>query len=205
MIDAYWYASARVAWEGQSAYSRRPTGTKIGEDGRLWRVTQAHGATASAAPVWLTLFPLGNEIPTGDGASIFAVGRDVSGYSEAYTVSGGGELTRFWQSPSSGQWFEEHVQLARGDNQMVPVQTHALELSVLNEDGLPQVDVPISIQASSLVTLFVNGKSYRASQVDRVAAKTGPLGKVVIHNRPMRSPPRPSISRRRRRWRARRW
>ena len=32
MIDAYWYAGARVAWEGQSAYSRRPTGTKIGED-----------------------------------------------------------------------------------------------------------------------------------------------------------------------------
>ena len=32
MVDAYWYAGARVAWEGQSAYSRRPTGTKIGED-----------------------------------------------------------------------------------------------------------------------------------------------------------------------------
>ncbi|WP_205472342.1 metallopeptidase TldD-related protein [Nocardioides sp. SYSU D00038] len=31
MIDAYWYAGARVAWEGQSAYSRRPTGTRIGE------------------------------------------------------------------------------------------------------------------------------------------------------------------------------
>lgn len=152
----------------------------IGEDGRLWRATQAHGATTSAPPVWLTLFPLGNAIPSGDGASIFAVGRDVSGYSEAYTVSGGGELTRFWQSPSSGQWSEEHVQLARGDNQMVPVQTHALELTVLNEDGLPQVDVPISIQASSLVTLFVNGKSYRASQVDRVAARTGAGGKVVI-------------------------
>ena len=32
MIDAYWYAGARVAWEGQSVYSRRPTGTRIGED-----------------------------------------------------------------------------------------------------------------------------------------------------------------------------
>jgi predicted Zn-dependent protease len=31
MIDAYWYAGARVAWEGQSVYSRRPTGTRIGE------------------------------------------------------------------------------------------------------------------------------------------------------------------------------
>ncbi|MCW2816824.1 MAG: TldD/PmbA family protein [Nocardioides sp.] len=31
MIDAYWYAGARDAWEGQSVYSRRPTGTRIGE------------------------------------------------------------------------------------------------------------------------------------------------------------------------------
>ncbi len=31
MIDAYWSAGARVAWEGQSVYSRRPTGTRVGE------------------------------------------------------------------------------------------------------------------------------------------------------------------------------
>ncbi|MEI5675130.1 MULTISPECIES: metallopeptidase TldD-related protein [unclassified Nocardioides] len=31
MIDAYWYAGARVAWEGQSVYSRRGAGTRIGE------------------------------------------------------------------------------------------------------------------------------------------------------------------------------
>ena len=31
MIYAYWTAGARDAWEGQSVYSRRPTGTRIGE------------------------------------------------------------------------------------------------------------------------------------------------------------------------------
>ena len=31
MIDAYWYAGARVAHEGQSVYSRRGDGTRIGE------------------------------------------------------------------------------------------------------------------------------------------------------------------------------
>lgn len=31
MIYAYWVAGARDAWEGQSVYSRRPTGTRIGE------------------------------------------------------------------------------------------------------------------------------------------------------------------------------
>ena len=32
MVYAYWVADARSAWEGQSVYSRRPTGTRIGED-----------------------------------------------------------------------------------------------------------------------------------------------------------------------------
>ena len=31
MIDAYWYAGARDAHEGQSVYSRRGGGTRIGE------------------------------------------------------------------------------------------------------------------------------------------------------------------------------
>ncbi|KAA1429397.1 metallopeptidase TldD-related protein [Nocardioides antri] len=31
MIDTYWYAGARDAWEGQSVYSQRPTGTRIGQ------------------------------------------------------------------------------------------------------------------------------------------------------------------------------
>jgi predicted Zn-dependent protease len=31
MIDAYWYAGARVAFEGQSVYSRRGGGTRIGQ------------------------------------------------------------------------------------------------------------------------------------------------------------------------------
>ncbi len=31
MVDTYWHAGARDAWEGQSVYSQRPTGTRIGE------------------------------------------------------------------------------------------------------------------------------------------------------------------------------
>jgi predicted Zn-dependent protease len=31
MIDAYWNAGARVAWEGQSVYSKRGAGTRIGD------------------------------------------------------------------------------------------------------------------------------------------------------------------------------
>jgi hypothetical protein len=157
----------------------------IGDDGRLWRAGQVPGSGRSAEPSWNTLFPLGNEIPSDPGskASIFTVGRDLAGYAEAYTVSAGGELTRFWQSPTSQQWFDEHVTLYRGDNEMVPVETHALELVVLDNDGMPMPFAKVSIQASFLVTLFVDGRSYRCSQLNRVGVETGPNGKVVIHQR----------------------
>ncbi|MBL6430350.1 MAG: hypothetical protein HPM95_00485 [Alphaproteobacteria bacterium] len=157
----------------------------IGDDGRLWRAGQVPGSGRSAEPVWNTLFPLGNEIPSdaGSKASIFAVGRDLAGYAEAYTVSAGGELTRFWQSPTSQQWFDEHVTLFRGDNEMVPVETHALELVVLDNEGMPMPFAKVSIQASFLVTLFVDGRSYRCSQLNRVGVETGPNGKVVIYQR----------------------
>ena len=32
MIDTYWYAGARTAWEGQSVFSRHGVGTRIGEE-----------------------------------------------------------------------------------------------------------------------------------------------------------------------------
>jgi predicted Zn-dependent protease len=44
MVDTYWYAGARDAWEGQSVYSQRPTGTRIGQ-----RIT-APGVTLSSDP-----------------------------------------------------------------------------------------------------------------------------------------------------------
>ncbi|WP_349357976.1 hypothetical protein [Stappia sp.] len=157
----------------------------IGDDGRLWRAGEVPGTGRSAEPVWNTLFPLGNEIPTDPAsqATIFTVGRDLAGYAEAYTVSAVGELTRFWQSPTSQQWFEESVELFRGDNEMVPVETHALELVVLDEDGMPMSFAPVSIQASFLVTLFVDGRSYRCSQLNRVTVETGPNGKVVVYQK----------------------
>ncbi|MCA1299343.1 hypothetical protein [Stappia indica] len=157
----------------------------IGTDGRLWRAAEVPGSGRRADPVWNTLFPLGNEIPTDPGseATIFTLGRDLAGYAEAYTVSAGGDLTRFWQSSTTQQWFEESIELFRGDNEMVPVQTHALELVVLDDGGMPASFVPVSIQASSLVTLFVDGRSYRCSQLNRVMVETGPNGKVVIYQK----------------------
>lgn len=157
----------------------------IGADGRLWQTAQIPPSKSGSEPSWGVIFPLGNSIPAGAaaGASIFTVGRDISGYSQAYTVSAAGDLSRFWQSPSSGQWFQEDVTLLRTDNQMVPVQTHALELVVLDEDGMPVPFAKVSVQASFMVTLFVDGRSYRCSQLNRVNVEAGPNGMVVIHQK----------------------
>ena len=157
----------------------------IGEDGRLYWTGQRPGGGRNAAPGWLPLLPLGNEIPVNpaDQASIFTVGRNGAGYAEAYTVTPAGMVSRFWQSPTTQQWFAEEVNLPRTDDEMVAVATHSLELTVLDKQGLPLPFADVSIQASSLVTLFVDGLSYRASQVDRVTLKASASGKVIIQQK----------------------
>lgn len=56
MIDAYWSAGARTAHEGQSVYSKRPSGTRIGEqiaaDG-VQLYSDPHDARLPCAPVSL--------------------------------------------------------------------------------------------------------------------------------------------------------
>lgn len=157
----------------------------IAADGRLWRAGQVAAAKPTSEPTWLSLFPLGNQIPSSPAtaAEIFTVGQDKSGYAEAYTVSADGHLTRFWQSPTSQQWFEESIDLTHSDDQMVSVPTHALELVVLDNDGMPLSFTPITITSSFLVTLFVDGLSYRCSQLNPVVASSGPDGKVVLYQK----------------------
>ncbi len=67
MIDAYWYAGARVAWEGQSVYSRRPAGTRIGE-----QIT-APGVTLFSDPSYdmLQCAPFNVAAASGNESSVF--------------------------------------------------------------------------------------------------------------------------------------
>jgi predicted Zn-dependent protease len=67
MIDAYWSAGARVAWEGQSVFSRRPTGTRIGE-----RIT-APGVNLSSDPAHpgLECAPFSVAAASGNESSVF--------------------------------------------------------------------------------------------------------------------------------------
>jgi predicted Zn-dependent protease len=67
MIDAYWSAGARVAWEGQSVFSRRPTGTRIGE-----RIT-VPGVNLSSDPVHpgLECAPFSVAAASGNVSSVF--------------------------------------------------------------------------------------------------------------------------------------
>ncbi len=67
VIDAYWSAGARVAWEGQSVYSRRPTGTRIGE------VITAPSVTLYSDPAYdgLQCAPFNVAAASGNESSVF--------------------------------------------------------------------------------------------------------------------------------------
>lgn len=138
------------------------------------------GGTPDAKPAgWLMLFP----IAAGTGSAIFTTGRTRNGYSEAYSVSRQAEISRFWQSPESTQWFSEALQVPEGGDTLASVPTHATEVTVVDDRGLPLGNAEIVVNTTFLTTLWVNGTAWRASLLDPVRIKTGFDGKLVLHQR----------------------
>lgn len=138
------------------------------------------GGAAGAKPAgWSMLFP----IAAGTGGAIFTTGRTRNGYSEAYSVSRQAEITRFWQSPESAQWFTEGLEVPEGADTLASVPTHATEVTAVDERGLPLGNAEIVVNTAFLTTLWVNGAAYRASLLDPVKIKTGLDGKLVLHQR----------------------
>ncbi|MGH3692918.1 MAG: hypothetical protein ACRDRX_02755 [Pseudonocardiaceae bacterium] len=128
---------------------------------------------------WTALFPIRGSV----SGALFATGRTASGYSEAYSVTRESQVCRFWQSPESGQWFSDKVEVPDVADTLVSVPTHATEIVVVDDKGLALPDADVVINTAFLTTLWVNGAAYRASLVDPVRLKTGANGKIVLHQR----------------------
>ncbi|MFC0778614.1 hypothetical protein [Flavobacterium sp. HJSW_4] len=149
----------------------------IGEDGKLYHTYQL--ANSTAKQTWAEFFPLGN----GVGNSIFTLARSYTGYSEAYTVTNDNLVMRFWQNPETSQWFSTLIEIEKTSQNVVSVPTHALEITVLDNDGVPQPNAEVGLSASFLTNLSINGLSYQASLVGKIKVKADTTGKLVINQR----------------------
>jgi len=150
----------------------------IGADGRLYYLHQLVDDRDRVIG-WDAPFPLGDEI----GGSVFTAARSGSGFSEAFTVGHDNRLRRFYQSPETAQWFTQPVEHGSARDQAVEVPTHAVELTVLDENGVVQSEAEVSIAASFPVDLSINGRTYFASPVDAVRVKADPAGRLVVLQR----------------------
>lgn len=128
---------------------------------------------------WQVLFP----IATSTHSAIFTVGRDKSGYSEAFSVTPDNQLYRFWQAPQTGQWFSELIEAPRAEDKLISVPTHATEIIVVDDSGAPLQFADVTVNAAFLTTLWVNGDAYRSSIVDPVSLKTDVTGRLVVLQR----------------------
>lgn len=128
---------------------------------------------------WRVLFPIDAKMEN----AIFALGRNASGYSEAFSVTADNELYRFWQSPETEQWFSEVLDVPRPEDKLMTVPTHATEVFVVDGTGAPIAGAATTIHAAFLSTLWVDGRSYRSSIVDPVTLTTDGTGKIVILQR----------------------
>lgn len=139
------------------------------------QVTDARGVVTG----WGPLFP----IAAGNENTIFAVGRNANGYSEAFSVNAENQLFRFWQSPETQQWFSEVLDLPKHDDSLIKVPTHATEVIVSDSEGAPVMGAFVTINAAYLSTFWVNGQAYRSSLFDPITLKTDITGKIVILQR----------------------
>ncbi len=119
MIDAYWYAGARVAWEGQSVYSRRPTGTRIGE------TITAPGVNLFSDPAYdgLQCEPFNVAAASGNESSVFDNGLPL----ERTDWIRDGELTALTQTRHSAAMTSQPV-------------TPAIDNLILSVDGATGID-----------------------------------------------------------------
>ncbi len=148
------------------------------DSGDLRYTRQTTGA-AGASASWLPLFPLAAR-PAG---LVFTTGRNDTGYSEAYAVSAESEVYRFWQAPQSEQWFSQQLEIPQPAQTLASVPTHAAEITIVDDDGLPLGGADVLINTAFLTTLWVDGRAYRCSLLDPVKLTTPPTGKLVIHQR----------------------
>lgn len=146
----------------------------IGGDGLLYHTQQRTDGSGKVTG-WNPLFPLGNPVPS----SIFTVGKNGLGYSEAYSVTSDNRLYRFWQDPNTTQWYDYEIPL-RASAELVPVPTHSVEFSVLDDAGLIQPHAAVTIRTSNLVGIRVNGLSYIASEFTPLTVQANASGMVVI-------------------------
>ncbi|MCB0642275.1 MAG: Ig-like domain-containing protein, partial [Phaeodactylibacter sp.] len=86
--------------------------------------------------------------------------------------------------PDTSQWFSQEVHEEEPSQQnVVPVPTHSLEVTVLDPNGAPMGDIPISLSTSFLSNIRVNGLSYQTSAVDALELRTDANGRLVILQR----------------------
>jgi len=146
----------------------------IGRDGILYHTRQV--ADAKGKPVgWGTVFPLGNPVPS----SVFAVGKNESGYSETFSITQDDQLYHFWQDPNTTQWYNARIPIPQ-PTEMETVSVHSAVIQVTDDEALPQAGAKAMLKTSNLVSLKINGLNYVISEfVDREIT-ADPVGMIRI-------------------------
>jgi hypothetical protein len=147
----------------------------IDADGGLFytrQLTDSKGADTG----FTSLFPLNREVNTTN----FTVTRNALGYSVVYSLTSNNELMQFLQSPESTQWFSARLFVQDTGQQVISVPTHSVDITVLDEKGIPQPKAEVSLSASFLTRIAVNGLSYPVSAADTVRLSTDATGRLSL-------------------------
>lgn len=140
------------------------------EDGAVWFANQA-----DAGGAW------GEPFPIGAAAGQMTAWRNAhSGDMDLFTVDEQEELRHHWQDQDTRQWRDLGILLDATDKVLETPAFHA-QLTFLDDDGLPLSDKAVTINASQLCLLNLNGGAYFVDQQsDGTVARTDARGMVHV-------------------------
>ncbi|WP_157543808.1 hypothetical protein [Mucilaginibacter paludis] len=129
-----------------------------------------------AGKYWSVLFPLGSQFNNTN----YVLTRSLQGYSEVYSITTANEIIRFFQSPESQQWFTNKVLVEGVKKEVISVQGHSVDLTILDANGVPQPNTNVILSTSYQTPISANGLFYQPSIVDTVVVKTDVSGRLSI-------------------------
>jgi len=102
---------------------------------------------------------------------------------DLFVVNLDNQLIHFWQDPTTTRWKQSQI-LLEGVNTALEFQAYTTQITLLDADNMPQAGKKVTIRASELTQVKINGKTYFIDAKTDVAECESDLkGQIVIENK----------------------
>ena len=145
-------------------------------NGTLWVIRQTSNPGTNIGPWnWTNWHPLAN------GVLQMANGPGAHNTHELFTIDSLTFLSRLWQDTTTLNWNSAELHKPQGEkSDPVYVSLYETEITVFNQDGVPDPNVKVTVTVNEPVSVWVTGKQYDLEPGRPAVLVTDAFGKISI-------------------------